>query len=182
MHYLKGFFIRLSLRSCNVVDLCYPLLHTALGCSTSVLVFGCWPMKHVTYLKLRKNLNVVTSWANTQNGRSCHYQWKWLSFCQLLQQHLFSSQLEISHVLNGTTPGNQHRNRGPYKIVSQNCKALQNCNLIEPEIIPKRKLSQNFQFLNSISQDSVISSQYQELYWYILTTNVRQYYIIHCLY
>ena len=30
-----------------------------------------------------------------------------------LKQHLFSSQLEISHLLNGTTPKNQHRNREP---------------------------------------------------------------------
>ena len=30
------------------------LLSRSLRCSTSVLVFSCWLMKHVTYLKLRK--------------------------------------------------------------------------------------------------------------------------------
>ena len=35
-----------------------------------------------------------------------------LSVAQLEQQ-VFSAQLEISHMLNGTTPENQHRKRGP---------------------------------------------------------------------
>ena len=30
--------------------------------------------------------------------------------------HLSVAQLEISHELNGTTPKNEHRNKGPYFI------------------------------------------------------------------
>jgi hypothetical protein len=37
------------------------------------------------------------------------------AFAQLLRT-LFSSQLDISHVLNGTTPENQHRKCGPYLL------------------------------------------------------------------
>ena len=33
-------------------------------CSTSVLLFGCWLMNHVIYLKLRQN---VKDWTNSQN-------------------------------------------------------------------------------------------------------------------
>ena len=36
-----------------------------------------------------------------------------LSVAQLLTTVIFSSQLEIGHVLNGTTPKIQHRNWGP---------------------------------------------------------------------
>ena len=35
-----------------------------------------------------------------------------------MYQHLISSQLEIDHVLNGTTPEKQHRKRGPWKGLS----------------------------------------------------------------
>ena len=110
MHYLKGFFIRLSLRSCNVVDLCYPL-HTALGCSTSVLVF--WLLAHETRdlsqaEKIHKMITISLTMVEVViiSENSCHF----VSCCK---QQLFSSQLEISHVLNGTNPENQHRNRGP---------------------------------------------------------------------
>ena len=51
----------------------------------------------------------------TQNGRNGHFEQKRCHFVHFLslQQHLFSSQLEISQVLNGTTPKNQHRYKGP---------------------------------------------------------------------
>ena len=47
----------------------------------------------------------------TQNDNFDHFEWNRCHFLRLLslQQHLFSSQLEISHVLNGTTPKIQHR-------------------------------------------------------------------------
>ena len=32
----------------------YVIHHLFVWCSTSVLVFGCWLMNHVTYLKLRQ--------------------------------------------------------------------------------------------------------------------------------
>ena len=69
-----------------------------------------------------KKITVVTSWATdkmtiifTQNDNFDHFEWNICHFVHLLSlyQHLFSSQLEISQVLNGTTPEIQHRKWGP---------------------------------------------------------------------
>ena len=42
----------------------------------------------------------------------------------LICEQEFSSQLEISHVLNGTTHENQHRNRGPKSAVVAEMRLL----------------------------------------------------------
>ena len=54
----------------------------------------------------------MTSKYFTQNGRSCHFERKQLSISQLVTTAIFS-QLEISQVLNGTTPEIQDRKQGP---------------------------------------------------------------------
>ena len=65
-----------------------------------------------------KKIAVVTSWATdkmstifTQNDNFDHFEWNRCHFEHLLRlyKHLFSSQFEISHVLNGTTHEIQHR-------------------------------------------------------------------------
>jgi hypothetical protein len=62
-----------------------------------------------------KKITAVASWATdkmttifTQNDNFDHFE----SVAQLVKQ-LHSSQLEISHVLNGTTPESQHRKWEP---------------------------------------------------------------------
>ena len=85
---------------------------------------GLWELSHLTpdLSQAEMKITVVTSWAIdkmtiifTQNHNFDHFEWNRCHFVHLLSlyQHLFSSQLEISHMLNGTTPENQHRNRGP---------------------------------------------------------------------
>ena len=63
---------------------------------------------------------VVTSWANAQNDKMTisleMVKVVILSVAQLVPTVL-SSQLEINHVLNGTTPEIQHRKRGPKRDV-----------------------------------------------------------------
>jgi hypothetical protein len=49
----------------------------------------------------------------------------WRFQCREQVKHLFSSQLEISHVLNRTTPKIQHINRGP-----QFCLCIENSSLV----------------------------------------------------
>ena len=91
---------------------------------TSVLVFGSWLLAHLTrdLSQDEKKITVVTNWATdnmtcifTQNDNFDNFKWNSCHFVHLLSllQHLFSSQLEISHVVNGPTAKNQHRCRGP---------------------------------------------------------------------
>ena len=66
---------------------------------------------------------LFTRWAttkitiSTQNDNFNHFEWNRCHFVPLLSfsEHLFSSQLKISHVLNGTTPEIQHGKWGPLK-------------------------------------------------------------------
>ena len=55
----------------------------------------------------------------SQNDNFDHFEWKRCYFLHLLslQQNVFSSQLEISHVLNGTTPKIQYREWGPESVI-----------------------------------------------------------------
>ena len=57
----------------------------------------------------------------TQNDNFDNFEWNKSHFVHFLslQQHLFSSQLEISHVLNGTTAEIQHRKWGPRSLDSR---------------------------------------------------------------
>ena len=79
-------------------------------CSTFVLVFGCWLMNHVIYLKLRQNqfcykLSKWTryfesKWSDLKeifilSENNCHF----VIFFRF-QQELFLSQLEICHVIH----------------------------------------------------------------------------------
>ena len=83
-----------------------------------------------------KKLNVVASWAThkmitifTQNDYFHHFEWNRYHFVDLLSlwQHLSSSQLEIGHMINGTTHEIQHRKWG----LSYNGKLR-----LDPKIIP----------------------------------------------
>ena len=106
---------------CKVNDL--------LRCSTSVLVFVCWPF-NTWFISSWEKLTVLTSWTIdkmttifTQNGNFTNFEWNVCHFVNLLrlQQHLFHSQIEISHVLNGPTVKNQHRCRAPKSSQERNC-------------------------------------------------------------
>ena len=75
-------------------------------CFTSVLVFGCWLMNHVTHLKLRQRLLLLKAeqidkmeTIYTQNDDFL----KKLPFFWACNKHLFLSQLEIDHVIYDTT-------------------------------------------------------------------------------
>ena len=39
---------------------------TCQRCSTCLLVFGCWDLSHVIFLKLRKKKNCLQTWGNSQ--------------------------------------------------------------------------------------------------------------------
>lgn len=84
----------------------------------------CLELSHFTHdlFQADKKITVVTSWATdkmktifTQNDNLNHFGWNRCHFLHLLslQQHLFSYQLEISHVLIGTTSEIQQRKGGP---------------------------------------------------------------------
>ena len=87
-----------------------------------------WELSHLTcdLSQAEKKITVVTSWATdkitcifTQNDNFDHFEWNRCHLVHLLslQQHLFSSQLEIGHVLNRTNPEIQHRKWGPLSLV-----------------------------------------------------------------
>ena len=59
----------------------------------------------------------------TQNDNFDHFEWRsFCAFAQLVSTCIFFSA--ISHVLNGTTLENQHRNRGPTRQLDINVIAL----------------------------------------------------------
>ena len=71
-------------------------------------------MHKMTSISL-KMVEVVILIENSCNFVSC-------SACN--NNYVFSSQLEISHVLKGTTHENQHRNRGPKSAVAAEMRLL----------------------------------------------------------
>ena len=95
--------------------------------SSQVLIF-CVEFLELSHLRrdlsqAEKKITVFIRWAtdkmttiSTQNDNFDHFEWNKCHFVHLLS--LFSSQLEISHVLNGPTPENQHRKWGPRFFLS----------------------------------------------------------------
>ena len=109
-----------------------PLLSVSLVIWFSSLVgkgphFLCWflgpfYMWHIYISQAEKKINAVTSWATDkmtfiliQNDKFDNFEWNCCHSVHLLSfyQYLFSSQLEICHVLNGQSFKNQHRKWGP---------------------------------------------------------------------
>ena len=102
-----------------------------------VLIF-CVEFRELSHLtrdlcQAEKKITVVISWATdkittifTQNDNFDHFERNRCDFVPLLSlyQHLFPSKLEISHVLNGTTPEIQHRKCGLSELSTSNCETL----------------------------------------------------------
>ena len=118
---VSSFYLEWWVPRFQIAIFCKTHHHSYTRWSTCVLVFCCWPLEHVIYLKPRKKLILAklskcTKWQKSLKiTTKDHCVWQQLSFCTYFQhsKQLHISELEINHVIHEPTANCLHKCRAP---------------------------------------------------------------------